>query len=339
MKRLIKTIAKRIKFAGIFALFLLILALGLRGYHFPLEAAISRGMSIEYKAGKISAKLKDVKAREVYEDIAKNTGIEFVGLDKVTSTIEELEFDDLSLEEAIQTLGEDTILIFRKEGPEEEAMKIKKVIFIAQKEEEPEKEPPTPLPTPAPIERTPPSRPPAPPMPEPPSTPPPPPVPIPPSRPTPPSPPTPPQRPTPPPLPTPPKKSPVPPPSAPEPKQPVPPEKPEPEPVRPKPVSRPKAKDANLKEAEKYYKQKRWDRAIKYYDLYLKTHPEDKEIQKKSDQSRDNTNEAISLYKAGKAAENAGNYGEAYRLYKKSYELYPLLYDTWERMKKMQKRL
>jgi tetratricopeptide (TPR) repeat protein len=104
-------------------------------------------------------------------------------------------------------------------------------------------------------------------------------------------------------------------------------------------VSKPKTQDANLRKGEKYYKEKRWDRAIKYYNLYLKTHPGDKEIRQKLAKARENTNEAISLYKSGKAAEKSGNYGEAYRLYKKSYGLYPLLYDTWERMKKMQKRL
>ena len=99
-------------------------------FHSILEAAIPpKSMSIEDRSGKISVALRDVQIKEVLKDIAEKTGIEFVGLDEVTGTIEELEFKDLSVEEAIRTLGKNSILIFRKEGPQEEEMQIKKVML------------------------------------------------------------------------------------------------------------------------------------------------------------------------------------------------------------------
>jgi predicted Zn-dependent protease len=104
-------------------------------------------------------------------------------------------------------------------------------------------------------------------------------------------------------------------------------------------VPRPKPKDANLEKGLKYFKAKRWDLTIKYLNIYLKKYPEDKEIQNKLKEAKENANKAIALYKSGKSAERAGNFAEAYRLYKNSYNLYPLLYDTWERMKAMQRKL
>ena len=62
-------------------------------------------------------------------------------------------------------------------------------------------------------------------------------------------------------------------------------------------------------------------------------------ISEKMSIKKSQAKKAISLYNSGKAAEKAGNYKDAYRFYKNSYELYPLLYDTWERMKKIKKKL
>ena len=73
--------------------------------------------------------------------------------------------------------------------------------------------------------------------------------------------------------------------------------------------------------------------------IYLGTHPGDSEIQNKIAQARENTQKAINSYKSGKAAEKAGNFKNAYNAYKKAYQLYPLLYDSWEKMREMKKKL
>ena len=78
---------------------------------------------------------------------------------------------------------------------------------------------------------------------------------------------------------------------------------------------------------------------MKYLKLYLQKNPGDQEIQQKLSQANKNSNEAIRLYKLGKQAQGAGNFSEAYGHYKAAYELYPLLYDTWERMRAMQKKI
>jgi len=311
-----------------FVLFISPLLLCMSGSLSILEAAIpSKTMTIEYRSGKVSVNLKGAEIKEVIKDIAQKTGIEVVGLDEITGTIEDLEFKDLSLEEAIKTLGKNSILIFRQEGPQGDEMKIKKVIFLAQKEEEQEK-PAQPLPLP-PSKPTPPPEPPQPPAP--------------PARPkVPPRPTTPPSAPTPPPPRVPPAKpivTPVPPPSVKKPPTPPPPPKPVPEPVKPQVVSKPKPKDKNLENGEKYFKEKRWDRAIKYYKIYLDSHPEDTEIKNKLSQANENTQNAINMYKTGKAAEKAGNFQKAYQEYKNAYQLYPLLYDAWEKMREMQKKI
>ena len=128
---------------GFFILFFSVLIFALLGINLSLEAAIPQGnMSIEYRAGKVSAVLKGVEIKKALEDIAQKTGIVFVGLNDVTGSIEDLEFKDLSVEEAIKALGQNCILIFRKEGDQKDKMNIKKVIILAQKE--PEKTRPAP---------------------------------------------------------------------------------------------------------------------------------------------------------------------------------------------------
>ena len=315
------TLLRDMKSLAFFVLFISPLLLCMSGSLFILEAAIpSKTMTIEYRSGKVSVNLKGVEIKDVIKDIAQKTGIEVVGLDEITGIIEDLEFKDLSLEEAIRTLGKNSILIFRQEGPQEDEMKIKKVIFLAQKEEEQEK-PAQPLPPP-PSKPTPPPEPPK--------------APTPPARPKVPSRPTPPPKPV---TPTEPIVTPEPPPSVKKSPTPPPPPEPAPKPVKPQVVSKPKPKDKNLEKGEKYFKEKRWDLAIKYYKIYLDSHPEDREIKNKLGQANENTQNAISMYKTAKAAEKAGNFQKAYQEYKNASQLYPLLYDAWEKMREMQKKI
>ncbi|MGA1843696.1 MAG: hypothetical protein ACMUIS_03930 [bacterium] len=291
--------------ARAFVSILLSIIIGLTGSCIAAQAAVStKTMSIEYKSGKVSAVLKGVPVKEVYEYLAEKTGVEFVGLNEITGTIEDLKFDDLTLEEAIRALGKNSILIFRKEGPQDEEMTIKKVIFVAHQQEEQPTPPPTPVPPPPPRELTPPA---------------------------PPAPPAPPRPPAPPKAPEAPPAAPVTPPSV---RQPEPP----PPPVA-TPAPKPRPKDANLEKGLKAFEEKRWDLVMKYLKLYLNKNPGDQEIQQKLSQANKNSDEAIRLYKSGKAAQGSGNFSEAYGNYKAAYELYPLLYDTWERMRAMQKKI
>jgi len=132
--------------------------------------------------------------------------------------------------------------------------------------------------------------------------------------------------------------APVTPPSVRQPEPPPPPaQRPTPPPVA-APAPKPQQKDANIEKGLKAFEEKRWDLAIKYIKLYLQKNPGDQEMQQKLAQANDNSNEAIRSYKLGKEAEGAGNFAKAYEHYKAASELYPLLYDSWERMRAMQKK-
>ncbi len=285
------------------------------------EAAIpQQNISINLKTKKVSVVLKGVETKKALEEIARQTGIQFVGLDDVSGVIEDLEFIDRPLEEAIKTIGQDNILIFRKEGPEKGEKEIKKVIILVQKEK---REPPArPVPPPKP------------------PTPPPPPMP----KPLPPPPP-PPKPPTPPPVIPKRIEREEPPKPAPKPVEPLPVERQRPEPVppRPKPAQKPlKITPVSTEEClalgQKYYDAKRWDLAAKNLRCYLSKNPNDQDVKDKIEEAVKFAQEAIDIYRAARNEEESCNIKSALELYKKSYKLYPLLYDTWERMRDLKKK-
>ena len=88
----------------------------------------------------------------------------------------------------------------------------------------------------------------------------------------------------------------------------------------------------------RYFNEKRWDLSVKYLKLYLEANPEDSDIQEKILLANRNASEGIRLYKSAKAAEKDGDLKRAYEIYKTSYQIYPLLYDTWERIQDLKKK-
>lgn len=286
-----------------------------------LEAAIpQKNILINPLNKTVTATLRGIPAKEALEEIGRKTGIEFIGLEKITNTIDELDIRNQSLEQAIKEIGEDCIFIFRKEGPEEGEKELKKVIILAQKVKTPPPPPPEPPKPPEPIQPPKITPPPAP------KTPPPPPKPII----------------KPPPPPPPPKVE--PPKPAPKPLPPPPAEEkpcfiPPPLPSGPtKKFSTPLAPEECLREGEKYYNAKRWDLAVKNFRCYLEEKPDDQNIKEKIDKANEFASEAIRLYKSAKQEVDSCNLERAYELYQKSYKLYPLLYDTWERILELKKQ-
>jgi len=106
-----------------------------------------------------------------------------------------------------------------------------------------------------------------------------------------------------------------------------------------KPKPRPSSISSDLSRGEKYFKEKRWDRAMKYFKKYLEQNPSDEQMREKYNIAKENAARGISLYKQAKKMEREEEFKDAYQYYKKSYEIYPLLYDTWERMRAIKKKI
>lgn len=106
-----------------------------------------------------------------------------------------------------------------------------------------------------------------------------------------------------------------------------------------KPIPSSSSVSSDLSQGEKYFKEKRWDRAVKYFKKYLEQNPSDLETEKRYTIAQQNTDEAISLYNQAKKLEKEEEFKDAYEYYKKSYDIYPLLYDTWERMQSIKKKM
>ena len=90
---------------------------------------------------------------------------------------------------------------------------------------------------------------------------------------------------------------------------------------------------------EEAFKQKRWDKAIKYLGKYLEQNPSDQEVQEKVETAKQNAAQAISLYQQGRKSESEKNYESAYEYYKKSCDIYPVVYDAYERMIDVQRKM
>jgi tetratricopeptide (TPR) repeat protein len=90
---------------------------------------------------------------------------------------------------------------------------------------------------------------------------------------------------------------------------------------------------------EESFKQKRWDKVVTYFGKYLEQDPSDQEIQEKLETAKQNAAQAISLYQQGRKYEDEKNFESAYEYYKKSCDIYPLVYDAWERMKAAQQKM
>ena len=71
---------------------------------------------------------------------------------------------------------------------------------------------------------------------------------------------------------------------------------------------------------------------IKYLKKYVGQNPSDSEGQEKLKTAQRKAEEAIDLYNQAKRFQAKGDFASAYEYYRKSYNIYPLLYDTWERM-------
>ena len=67
-----------------------------------------------------------------------------------------------------------------------------------------------------------------------------------------------------------------------------------------KPKPRSSSTSSDLSRGEKYFKEKRWDRAMKYFKKYLEQNPLDEEMKEKYTAAKKNTDQAISLYKQAK---------------------------------------
>ena len=94
-----------------------------------------------------------------------------------------------------------------------------------------------------------------------------------------------------------------------------------------------------VKQGENYFNKKRWDKAIKYFSKYLGQNPSDAEIQEMLETAKQNAAQAINLYKQARALEKNQELDVAYELYKKTYDIYPLLYDTWEKMRSLKRKI
>lgn len=110
--------------------------------------------------------------------------------------------------------------------------------------------------------------------------------------------------------------------------------------TKPKPrPSSTSSTSSDLSRGEKFFKEKRWDRAMKYFKKYLEQNPSDEQMREKYSIAKENADRGISLYKQAKKMEREEEFKDAYQYYKKSYKIYPLLYDTWERMRAIKKKI
>ncbi|MCL6582487.1 MAG: hypothetical protein K6U11_02500 [bacterium] len=89
---------------------------------------------------------------------------------------------------------------------------------------------------------------------------------------------------------------------------------------------------------EEFFRQKRWDKVVIYFEKYLKQNPSDQQIQEKLEIAKQNAEQAINLYRQGRKFEEEKNFAAAYESYKKVCDIYPVLYDAWERMKATERK-
>ncbi|MEW6380104.1 MAG: hypothetical protein AB1611_10935 [bacterium] len=95
---------------------------------------------------------------------------------------------------------------------------------------------------------------------------------------------------------------------------------------------------SNKARGEEFFRQKRWDKVVVYFGKYLEQNPSDQEIQEKLEIAKQNAEQAISLYRQGRKLEDAQDFAGAYESYKKSCDIYPVLFDAWERMKATERK-
>ena len=263
-------------------------------------------IQVKVENGLLSVELENAKLQRVLQEVGRQANLHIEGLEIAGGEITQ-KFENVPLEEGLKKISQNLIMILTKSGEKGETLQVKKVIIVAQnnlpeiaQDQKPGAE----------EKKAGPGSPPMPAVPG-----------ITPS--------------------TPPESSRV---AAPTPKKPVPspgkieeagtkttPEK-KSSPIA-KPVHSSSGISADLAKGEKYSQEKRWDKAIKYLKKYVEQNPSDSEGQEKLKAAQQKAEEAINLYNQANRFENKGDFASAYEYYKTSYNIYPLLYDTWERMR------
>ncbi|MEW5801988.1 MAG: hypothetical protein AB1847_07775 [bacterium] len=310
------------------------------------EAQETDGLiQIKAENGLLSVNLVNAQLVQVLQEIARQTGVQFVGWENAQGLVTQ-QFDNVPLDEGLKRISQSFIMVLRKAGEEGKPLRVEKVIIIAQNdtpaaplETEPEEKPAAvSIPSIPVVQPDSSNRPPA--------------------------------QVTPPPQKVePPKEEVFRTPEA-EKKQPPrdmarseessppaavvnAPETNVPEKIKSEgkkgrgKKTKPSAKVASLQSAtnldrtrgEEFFKQKRWDKVVTYFGRYLEQNPQDQEIQEKFETARKNAEQAISLYQQGKKLEDEENFEAAYECYKKTCDIYPLLYDAWERMNAIQRKV
>jgi len=112
----------------------------------------------------------------------------------------------------------------------------------------------------------------------------------------------------------------------------------------PKTITKPKVqiKEIDNKDRERgleYFNEKRWDLANEYLKKYLILNSPDKETESKIEIANINADKAIKLYNAGRKAQKENDLKNAYEYYRMAHDIYPLLYDCWERIQSLKKEL
>ncbi|MGA1871142.1 MAG: hypothetical protein ACMUJM_21635 [bacterium] len=305
------------------------------------SASIDGEDKIKIENGRVWGQIKGLGRQDVLKILAQKAGIEIIGLEHVTGIIQDIKFDNLSIENAISKIAQDRVVISHKEGIKGGDFSIKKIIILpdttkgkdtaipqiqisTEKEAPPQKIMPPkkeiPIPHTLPPQTHAPSQTPTPqPQAQQISTPQLPPPQLPPSQ-----------------------------PRTPEthtedgaPDKPLPSHT---EKVQPLPAKKEIIAVKSIENTDKdlgldYFKKKRWDLAIKNFKKYLEMNPSDTQIEKKVEEANGYINQAIALYKAGRLEQEKWNLEGAYQYYKKAYDIYPLLYDCWERMQSIKNGL
>jgi len=303
-------------------------------------------IQIKAENGLLSVKLENAQLTQVLQEISRQTGVQFVGWENAEGTVTQ-QFENVPLDEGLRKISQSFIMVLKKTGEEGKPLRVEKVIIIAQKnssstssseskpseskpninsESLPSSPPSSPASSPV-VQSSTDERPQA--------------VAI------------------------------LPPQKAEEPPTTQVVSKPEPvaagqeeasEPaVADKPESNapkaghkkkgkkksPSAKTASVESStsldrargEEAFKQKRWDKVASYFGKYLEQNPSDQEVQEKLETAKQNAAQAISLYQQGRKSEDEGDFKSAYDYYKKSCDIYPVVYDSWERMKATQQKM
>lgn len=316
-------------------------------------------IKIKAENGLLSVKLENAQLTLVLQEIARQTGVQFVGWENAKGTVTQ-QFDNVPLDEGLKKISQSFIMVLKKTGEEGKPLRVEKVIIIAQKNpsstsssESTPSEPMTSEPSESsPSESTPnikteslPSPPPSPPVSDPvvqsstderpqvqviqhPQK-----------------------------VEEPPKEiaqvsTPEPAAVQEEPSEPAVEDKPGSKDSKAEQKSNKKKKTATVKTAsvqsspsldrargEEAFKQKRWDMVVKYFGKYLEQNSSDQEIQEKVETAKKNASQAISLYQQGRKFEDEEDFKSANEYYKKTCDIYPEVFDAWERIKITQQKI